>query len=618
MGGGDEEVLHNVVPAQLGALDALAAALLGAVVVAARALDVAAARNGDHHFLFGNEVFHGHVTVETHQDLRAAVIPVLGDNLGKLGADDLALALLRGEDGVVFRNQGLKFGVPVLDLLAFQRCKPAQLHVQDGPGLQLVDVQQLHEAVAGRFGGVGCADEGNDFIQHVQSLEEGAQNVRLFFGLAQAVSGSAGDDVHLVGNPVADEGIQAEGPRHAVDNGQHVCSEVVLQLSVLVEVVQHHLRHGVALEHNHEALAGASGRFVAQVGDSGDLAVLDEFCDLDRQIVRVGLVGQFGDHQAGTALEFLHIDHGPHGDGAAARAVGVLDPLVAQDGGPRREVRALDSKQKLFQQLFAAGSRVGQVPLHAVGNLAEVVRRNVRGHADGDARGAVDQQVGEAGRQDGGFLVLAVIVVLEIDGFLVDVADHLHGKRSHFGFGVPRRGCAIIAGRTEVALAQGQRVAHGPVLDQADQGIVDGGVAVRVVLAHDLAHHAGALVEGAVRAVAAVEHGVENPAVDRLEAVADVRQRAADNNGHGVVQVGALHFRLQVHLLHAVDQHVALQNGLNGAGGIRRNLGCFVTHSLYFPFQVYVDSGILAGLFAGPLDIQEPDILGVLLNEVSA
>ena len=327
-----------------------------------------------------------------------------------------------------------------------------------------------------------------------------------------------------------------------------------------------------------------------------DLAVLDQFGDLDGQVVRVGLVGQFGDHEAGAALELLDVDHGAHGDRAAAGAVGVLDALVAQDRGAGREVRPLDALDQLFEQLLAAGRRVRQVPLDAVGHLAEVVRRDVGGHADGDAGGPVDQQVREPRRQDGGFLVLAVVVVLEVDGFLVDVADHLHGQRRHLGFGVPGGGGAVVAGRAEVALAQRQRVAHGPVLDQADQRIVDGGVAVRVVLAHDLAHHAGALVEGAVRAVAAVEHRVEHAAVDRLEAVADVGQRAAHDDGHGVVEVGALHFRLQVHLLDPVHQHIALQDRLSAVvRRFGRNLGCFVTHSLYFPFQVYVGPGYIAG-----------------------
>ena len=64
VGRGDEEVLDHVVGAQLRALHALAAAVLRAVVVAAGALDVAAAGDGDDHLLLGDEVFDRHVAVE--------------------------------------------------------------------------------------------------------------------------------------------------------------------------------------------------------------------------------------------------------------------------------------------------------------------------------------------------------------------------------------------------------------------------------------------------------------------------------------------------------------------------------------------------------------------------
>jgi len=42
--------------------------------------------------------------------------------------------------------------------------------------------------------------------------------------------------------------------------------------------------------------------------------------------------------------------------------------------------------------------------------FAEIMGRNVGRHADRDAGRAVDQQVGDAGWQDGGFLLVAVVV----------------------------------------------------------------------------------------------------------------------------------------------------------------------------------------------------------------
>ena len=85
--------------------------------------------------------------------------------------------------------------------------------------------------------------------------------------------------------------IQGQGAGHAIHNGQHVCREVLLQLGVLVQVVQHNLRGSITLEHNHQALTGTTRGLIAQVGDAGDLAVLDKLGNLDGQVIRVRLVG---------------------------------------------------------------------------------------------------------------------------------------------------------------------------------------------------------------------------------------------------------------------------------------------------------------------------------------
>jgi len=63
---------------------------------------------------------------------------------------------------------------------------------------------------------------------------------------------------------------------------------------------------------------------------------------------------------------------------------------------------------------------------------------------------------------------------------------------------------------------------------------------VRVVLAHHIADHPRALVPAAVGAVTGVVHGVDDAAVHRLEAVADVGQGAPDDDAHRVVEVGVL------------------------------------------------------------------------------
>ena len=226
-------MIHHVVLAQLGALDALAATMLGAVFVGLGAFDETGVGHGDHHVLFGDQVFDVHLAGE-RQDSGAAFVTVLGHDLVELVADDLALAFRLGEDVDVVGDLALQFLMLGHDLVAVHAGQRAQLHGQDGVRLHLVDVQQPHKARTGGIGVLGGTNEGDDLVQHVQGLEIPLQDVVALLGLALQVRGASGDHVELVVHPVADEGVQAQRARHAVDQRQHVGAEGLLQLGVLV------------------------------------------------------------------------------------------------------------------------------------------------------------------------------------------------------------------------------------------------------------------------------------------------------------------------------------------------------------------------------------------------
>ena len=78
-----------------------------------------------------------------------------------------------------------------------------------------------------------------------------------------------------------DEPVERQRARDVVDEREHVGAEVRLQLGVLVEVVEHDPRDGVALEHDDEAAAGARRGLVADVGDALDPAGVGQLGDLD-------------------------------------------------------------------------------------------------------------------------------------------------------------------------------------------------------------------------------------------------------------------------------------------------------------------------------------------------
>lgn len=73
--------------------------------------------------------------------------PYLATDFVQLVADDLALAFRLGEDVVVVGDLAHELVVLVEDLLTFQGGQSAQLHGEDGVGLHLVHVKQVHKAV---------------------------------------------------------------------------------------------------------------------------------------------------------------------------------------------------------------------------------------------------------------------------------------------------------------------------------------------------------------------------------------------------------------------------------------------------------------------------------------
>src|SRR5665647_1645662 len=125
-------------------------------------------------------------------------------------------------------------------------------------------------------------------------------------------------------------------------------------------------------------------------------------------------------------------------------------------------------------------------------DLDEVVRCHVRGHADGDTTGTVDEQAGEGGGHHARLRQLVVIVGNEVDGFFVEAVGHQHRGWGEPGLGVSSC-CRSVVQRPEVPVTVHERHAHREGLRHAYERVIDGAVAVRVVFAHHLADHTAAL-----------------------------------------------------------------------------------------------------------------------------
>jgi len=75
----------------------------------------------------------------------------------------------------------------------------------------------------------------------------------------------------------------------------------------------------------------------------------------------------------------------------------------------------------------------------AVDDFTEIMRRNIRRHADSDASAAVHEQVRECRRKNRGLGPCLVIVRHEIDRVLLHVGHERRAEMRHPRFGVTHR-----------------------------------------------------------------------------------------------------------------------------------------------------------------------------------
>ncbi len=316
--------------------------------------------------------------------------------------DDLQQQRLAPEDGAQALDQLDQLGQLVEDLLPLEAGKALELHVENRLRLDLRQPEGRDEAGLRLGRGLRGADQRDHRVELIERDLEAFEDVRAGLGLAQLELDPAPDDLAAELDEVLDHFEQRQHAWPAGHDGQHDDAERLLQLRVLVEVVEDDLADFAALQLDHDAHAVAIG-FVADVGDAFDRLVAHQIGDALDQLRLVDLVGNLVDDDL-LAIALLHLlDLGPraHLDAAAAGDVGLVDAAPAHDQPAGGEVGAGNQLDQLAQLLLAReDGRVGRRhqrlfdhPHHAVDHLAHVVRRDVRGHADGDARGAVDEQV---------------------------------------------------------------------------------------------------------------------------------------------------------------------------------------------------------------------------------
>ena len=333
--------------------------------------------------------------------------------------------------------------------------------------------------------------------------------------------------------PLAQQVLERVKPRPAVE-ADHVHVHAVRALQIgRGEEVRHHLVEidAVRARHEHDARRVLVIRLVAHVLDH-------------RQLLRVHLRRDL----------LLHLVAGDHERQRGDDDVAVLDlPLRAladravaglvhlPNLRARRDDLRLGRKIRTFDVLRELRDRgvgiVEQLQARA-DDFADVVRRDVGGHADRDPRRAVEQHVRQSRRQQLRLAQRAVEVLAPVDGALLQLRQQRLRELRQLRLGVAHRGELFrIVGRAEVALPFHERIAHRERLRHQHHGVVAGRVAVRMKLADDVADRARRLLRLRVRTEPQLRHRVDDAALHGLESVGDMRQRAVEDDVHRIVEV---------------------------------------------------------------------------------
>ncbi len=205
-------------------------------------------------------------------------------------------------------------------------------------------------------------------------------------------------------------------------------------------------------------------------------------------------------------------------DLAASGTIRLFNAATAVDDGGGREI----GPRNVLHQSFDADIFVVDIGKAAVDHFRQVVRRNIGRHPDRDAGGTVHQQVRDFGRQNFRDLLGAVIVRHEVDGLFFQVCHQLMSNLRQTDFRITHCRGGVAVDGTEVALSVHQHVTQGERLSHADDGVVNGGIPVRVIFTDDVTDHTGGFLIGFVPVVTQFAHRVEHAAVDRLQAVTNI------------------------------------------------------------------------------------------------
>src|SRR3989344_1531738 len=296
--------------------------------------------------------------------------------------------LLVLEDRLTLRNELELLLELFFNLLALEPRERLQAHLENGIRLDLRETELLHQTLFRYFLRLALLDGLDDFVDVIECFLQTLENVPPLLSPVAIERDAAGDDDAAVINEDHDEFLEVEEPRlETVCKRDGVVPEAALEIGVLEELVEHLLWVGILLEFDDDTDAFAVG-LVADIRNTLDDLVVHKLCHLLDHRGLIHLVRDLGDADlVPSALVLFDFRLPAHDHRPPPGQVCLCNGSDIVHDAPRGEVRPLH----VLEEVIHRG--LGSVyHMHGgIHHLAEVVRRDVRGHAHGNTHRAYDR-----------------------------------------------------------------------------------------------------------------------------------------------------------------------------------------------------------------------------------
>ncbi len=280
----------------------------------------------------------------------------------------------------------------VENLLNFQLGDLVELGVENRIDLDFIELERGHQLLGGIRLALALTDDADGAIEGVEDDLETLKDVNPLAKLLQLELEALAHRRQTKVEEIAQYFLEPEPARLRLAVGighqaSQVDREVFLQCRVLIEICHHQVRIGIGFDFQGDAQTIFLVGFVREVDKLRQLAGRDDLADIAFQRPLVDAIGDRRDHDLLFPVCLLDLPFGLDADAALAVFVGLAQRRPIGDNLPSKgKIGSFD----FIEQRRGRGFRVVDQHHRGANHVRQIVRRNVGGHADGDAGGPVD------------------------------------------------------------------------------------------------------------------------------------------------------------------------------------------------------------------------------------